>query len=336
MGMERIHISKTDLENFYLRQRLPANRIAQVYECTDVTVFNKMQRYGIPSRTTSEAMRLDRWVNIQKDKLRDYYFSQKLSVHKLAKIYNCSPKTISNRLKHYGFKARPFGRTFVIHHKYPKKDFSGNLIEKAYLIGFRLGDLYIYKPNKGGETVMATCGSAKSCQIKLIKNLFKDYGHIWIGKPDLKRNGWRKIECSLNPSFNFLLKKEDKIERWILRNKKYFLAFLAGYIDAEGSFGVYYDRPQFHIATNDKNILVQIHQKLEKLGISCPKVRVKKFLYGDKMVTNHRELKTYRIKSLLKLYSLVYSHLKHEKRKRDSKKVKSSAEKLFASGRYKP
>ena len=63
------------------------------------------------------------------------------------------------------------------------------------------------------------------------------------------------------------LAKKDQIENWIFSNDNYFFAFLGGYSDAEGNFGVYSGMARFRLGTYDKNILMQAADKLNKLGI---------------------------------------------------------------------
>ena len=60
----------------------------------------------------------------------------------IATRYGCSDVTIRNKLIACNIPRRNPGRKKF---KYPKKPFSNDMIEKAYLIGFRIGDLNVFK-----------------------------------------------------------------------------------------------------------------------------------------------------------------------------------------------
>ena len=140
---------------------------------------------------------------------------------------------------------------------YQKNDFSGNLREKAYLIGFRLGDLRVRKIWENSETIHVDCGSTIKEQIELIKNLFKDYGQVWISKPNKK--GKVQMECYLNRTFEFLLSK--KIPEDLLKDKENFFAFLAGFTDAEGTIGISKGMAYYSVVNQNKKYLNYIRNK---------------------------------------------------------------------------
>lgn len=168
-------------------------------------------------------------------------------------------------MKNFGIETRPiFNRAC----KYKKKNFSGSLTEKAYLIGFRLGDLNV---SKRKNIISVRCSTTKRAQASLIKNLFSPYGGVAITKA---RRGTIEINVFLNNSFLFLIPKEDKIPGWTTRNNKYFLAFFAGYSDAEGSLYLHRMKKkglkllaQFELNSYDKNILKQLWKGLKKLSV---------------------------------------------------------------------
>jgi hypothetical protein len=144
----------------------------------------------------------------------------------------------------------------------------------------------------------------------------------------MKKNG-SVITFYLNESFDFLLKKEDNIDDWILGDKEPFSAFLAGYLDAEGHFGVYNGFSEFSIATYDKNILHQISKKLVLLGVECPKskITVKKGKADKRGVPCHKDLWRVRItrkEPIRQVIELVKTHVKHAKRLCDLEKAEQN------------
>ncbi len=319
MGKEEIRVPQNQLKDLYERQNLSIRKLAKIYACGATNIQRKLHKYNIRVRP-SMSVRL----NIPKNRIEFLYVRQRKASAQLAKIYSCSSTTILSRLKEYGIKTRDIS---AAHIKYPKKDFSGNLIEKAYLIGFRLGDLHIRKYEKNGKIISAECASTHSGQITLIYNLFKKYGYVRIGHPN--KRGIIGIQCALNPTFNFLLNKEDRIEPWILSKDKLFLAFLAGYIDAEGDIGIYSKNcASLRIGTYDKNILSQIQTKLINNGISStlnldkPKGSKINLSKWDKCRNKEYKMKhdfwrlaVYKKNALLKLFSQISPYLKHPRMK---------------------
>jgi intein-encoded DNA endonuclease-like protein len=270
-------------------------------------------------------------LEIPRNRLRFLYKKKRRSTIKLAGTYSCSSSTIRNRLIEYGIGIRDASDSHI---KYLKKDFSGNLIEKAYLIGFRLGDLHVRRYERNGKIISVECASSHPAQIELIRNLFKKYGYVRISLPN--KYGITRIQCALNPSFNFLLRKEDKIEPWVLRNKNLFFSFLAGYIDAEGDLGVHaINSAYLRVGSYDINILSQAYEKLFSMGLhptlklDRPRgsiVNLPKYCAQmDKVYKTKGDfwrLAVYRKKDLLKLLDYVTPYLRHARMKLASKKVK--------------
>ena len=199
-----------------------------------------------------------------------------------------------------------------------RRDFSGDLAEKAYLIGIRLGDLHVYKIHPmSGETIRIVCASTKTAQIRLISSLFESYGHVKI---TTLSDGKTAISCYVNTSFNFLLPKQDAIDEWIMADKEYSLAFLAGYIDAEGSFRIDMNGSgNLKIESYDVTILHQLHEILTRLDVLCPPSNLIKNKETASQKLNHDlwRLGVYRKTSLDRLCFLLEPYLRHEQRRQD-------------------
>ena len=227
-------------------------------------------------------------------------------------------------MKDYGLKTRSAD---FYHTKYKKYDFSNDLHEKAYLIGFKLGDLYAkLLPSK--KLIVISTTSTKIQQIHLFKKLFEKYGHVWVSKAREDNN--RVFTVLLNRSFDFLLLKKDSMPDWVKKNKAHFLSFLAGYTDAEGAIFIAKSNVAgFTLASYDKNILWYIYKNLLEIGIPCnpPKIRVKKGHVkndGTMYKQNHWYLYISKKKPLLKLLKMLKPLLKHSKRLRDLKKAEKN------------
>lgn len=318
MSKAEVRIPKDYLSNLYTNQQLSIRKIARYYNCGATTIQRRLHKYNIQPRQSMSIK-----LKIPKNRIKFLYERQGESAGKIAQTYSCSAKTIINRLKEHDVKIRDFSDAHV---KYPKKDFSGSLIEKAYMIGFRLGDLHVRKYETNGKVISVECASTYLEQVELIHNLFKKYCYVRI-TPANKRKVTR-IQCAVNPSFSFLLKKDDMIEPWILSEDKLFFAFLAGYIDAEGNIGIYSNTASLRIGSYDKNILFQTHNKLSyygiesKLNLEMPKGSKVNLSRWDK---NRRKeykrnqdfwrLSVYKKKCLLILFDKIFPYLRHAKKK---------------------
>lgn len=247
------------------------------------------------------------------------YYKEKKSKYKIGDIYNCSFKTVLNRMREYGME--PLSRS-VIQSKYEKKNFCGNNEGKAYIIGFRLGDLNVYKTTDHSEVIVVRCHTTNIDQVEIMKALFCRYGQVSIAEN--KKDKSYHINCFLNESFNFLLPKVDLVEDWISENNNYSAAFASGYIDAEGNIGVYDGRARLKIDSYDKNIILWFYNWFLKNKIQCPapsRIAVKNQIYnklfGYKYNKDLWRIRVSKQESLIVLLNIIKKYLKHKKRLRN-------------------
>jgi len=323
-------LSPKKLKELYWNRKMSSPEIAGIYNRTPEYIRYLLRKYDIKIRTKLEAKRLFYNINISKKELGGLYLKKKMSSPEIARKFKCSPGLIRNRLKEYKIAIRTNKEALLLSNnpKYPRHNFSGNIEEKAYLIGFRLGDLYARQARS--RTITVSMSSSKKAQHKLFKNLFLKYGHIWKGwtkAPD----GTREITmcCYLNNTFSFLVEKKDLIKSWILKNKKYFAAFLAGYADAEGSFCLCKGNGVFSLRSQDKNILHQIRAKLIRLGILLRPAQLarKEGTKDIKGTISNKDIWgmwVYRKDALLKLIELISPYLRHADKEKSMKIVKNN------------
>lgn len=321
----KIFIPKTTLKKLYYQKKLSTGTIGKLYRCSHATILNIMKHYGLQRRGR---LGLRKPVFIPEEKLKKLYLIRKLSETQIARKMQCSRCAIEKLMKKYGIKPRSLSQAQM---KYPKCNFSGNLVEKAYLLGFRLGDLNVV-PAK--LQIQVSCSTSVPAQTKLIENLFHKYTRVAIRqKRFIGRQLITDIRCLLNQSFKFLLPKEDKIESWILKNKKLFFAFLTGYIDAEGHIFVRLCQRSktptagLEIQSYDKGILQGIWKKLIQVNIRCPKPKINKYkgYISKNGIINRKDLWRLSINrkgGLFLLLNSVEPYIKHDKRRDDLKKAK--------------
>lgn len=307
LKFEKRHIPKTLLRKLYITMKLSIKQIAFLLGLNVATVHRKLHRYGIKTQPIGKKR-----VDITRSKL--LRLKQKnFSVNKIAQHFNCNQYTIRRRMDEYKIKYRVKGNSIT---HYPKKNFSGNLSEGAYLIGFGLGDLSI---KKKGELIHVEMSTTKVEQIKLFKELFSKYTYIRTAKKD--KQGAIKLDCYLNDSFDFLLLKKDHVPSWIFDNDTCLAAFAGGYIDAEGSFGINQGRARFKIDSYDKNILHQIHRWLigEKINSKLRLIGSKGQLRPEGYYFNNDlwRINVNEAQSLIKFINITKPFINHTKRIKD-------------------
>ncbi len=292
---------KNYLQEEYLRKQRSPYMIAEDLNCDPKTVRLWLIRYGFPIRKKKR-------IQISPDELRKLYVTQRMSLSQIAKKLDCVPAGILKLCRRFGIKPRTISESSKFY--LLRKDFDGTPGEKAYLIGFRLGDLHI---RRRGYVIGVGGGTTKKDQVILFKNLFKRYGNVYIGNQD-KRSAWHPA-VNLNNSFDFLLPKHKTIPNWIMTKRQTFLSFLAGYTDAEGNIGCY-PRARLKIASYDYALLKGLRRGIKKFFHIDSRLWMEK---TDRR-THNKDTLSLIINSaepLFRLLNILGPKLRHRKRKQD-------------------
>lgn len=349
----KIEIDKRTLQYLYLAMGLSTNKIGQKYGCWGTTIGKRLKEHGIklrrpkkplnPSKLVLREMYVSkklspykiskefkcepgtirRWlikyhfsvrkkklIKVSKRDLVNLYHKRRLSLKKIGELLGFTPSGLFGVFKRLNIKLRNYSESSRYHlHRH---NFTGPKTLKAYLIGFRLGDLHV---RKSGRVIRIGSGTTKKEQVKLLRDLFNNYGKVYIGNKD-KKGAWHP-EVSLNQSFSFLLPKHKRIPPWIGRSKNYFLNFFAGYVDAEGNIGCY-PRARLKITSYDYDVLKGIGKYLKKYLQVFPVFFLEK---TDRLIHNKDALSLIinERNELLKTLKLLAPLLKHGKRKNDAK-----------------
>jgi len=313
----RDDLPKNKVLYLYNKKGLGVEKIAKRYNCSKRTILVRLHKWNAPIKSPGLSP-----VNLTREKLYKLYVKKSLSAGKIAKITECGRTTVYRRMKFFGIKARDISESHI---KYTRKSFTENRFEKAYLLGFTAGDLRVRIVGKNSKTVKIGCGTTRKEQIKLFIELFKKYGHVWLGKPD--ERGEIQMEAYLDTSFLFLLNAKKQQEE-IIKNKKLFAQFLAGFIDADGSFFITNNKGVFSLGNYNYELLKIIRKKLLQYKIKVPKLYPDKKLYvnseGYKRKKIYWHLFIHRKESLLKLIDLIGSSIKHKKRKLDMQRINAN------------
>lgn len=299
-------MEKELLENLYWGQGLSLNQMSRELGKSYSTVHYWMKKNRIPRRKFN-------FVRISAFRLRELYLNNKLNTTQIAKMFNCSEEAIRKKLIKSEISRRSNSESKT---KYQKNDFSGNLTEKAYIIGLRVGDLYVFKNH---ALVRVKLTTTHKFMIELFKTVFERYGHV-VENPRVNKGlNESMVEVDLNKSFEFLLKRYKKIPHWILKNKNYFYAFLGGYADADGSWIITSNGRKgvdlrFSLQTEDKLILQQIKNKLRNLKFSVnfyPKMRSGTKLNYGVLKNDVYSLSVDQKKDVVKLIKTLRKYVRH-------------------------
>ena len=249
------------LRKFYSEENLSLSQISRMLSISRPTLTCWIKRYGIRLRPKIKCI-------LSREELEDLYINKRLSTLKIAKIAGVSSRNTIRR-KLIKFKI-PLRSQIEVVTKYKKTPFSGNKVEEAYLIGFRLGDLHACKVNR---RIRVSTTTTHPSQIQMMKDTFRKYSHAHHYYMN-GRCGYKEIivYSYLDRTFEFLLGKPDKIQEWIINNDEYFLSFLAGFMDSEGCWYVGGGSKGnfvvlFQLSNTNEMYLKQIKERLKQFGI---------------------------------------------------------------------
>jgi hypothetical protein len=260
---------------------------------------------------------------LPKEKIEHLYWEKGLSTRKLASVFNTNQRAIIQCMNNYGVPRRERIEAVIKGcKKYEKRPFSGNLNEKAYIMGFTFADL---RRRLHGRQINLSGGTTHPAFTKLFREIFQEYAPIRerpVYNRMTKKFGWT-LECELHESFNFLLEPKN-IPDWIKNNDEYFLKFFAGYTDGEGTICISKNSPRcvafiLRIASEDKEILTSIYEWLKGFGMHPSFTRVRKagdkVLFYDRFVrcsNDHWALRLKRKNEVIRILEIL--PLRHEER----------------------
>lgn len=286
------------LYDLYINKLLSPYKIAKQLDCSPSTIRNWIIEYNF-------YIRKKKLISISKKDLKRLYYDDRLSLNEIGKRFGYTASGLFGIFKKQGFILRTTSESSKYYsHRF---NFNGSPTSRAYLIGFRIGDMHV---RKNRHVIRVGFGTTKYDQVILFEELFNKFGHVYIGKKD-KKGAWHP-EVALNKSFTFLLPKHRKIPKWVFRSKKYFLSFLAGYSDAEANIGCY-PRARFKIASYDYGILRDIGEGMKKYLKISPVF----FLEKTNRKTHNQDALSVTInemRALLKLLNILKPLLKHKNR----------------------
>jgi len=305
-------ISLDEILDLYVNKKMNSGKIAEKYGCCKATILKRLRAAKITLRPRGVPR-----LKVSDRELESLYLDKKLSTWKIAELLKCGRSTIHRKLSKLSL-ARDISASHV---RYARAHFAGNDDEKAYVMGFAIGDLRVRKTGRESRTVKIDCGSTKKEQIDLIYSLFSKYGRVWISEPNAC--GKVQIEAFMDDSFGFLLNCREKI-KWAIHGKQ-FIPFLAGFTDAEGSIFITNGKAAFSLGNYDKELLELIRDGLQKRGIKPVYLYTARKKYpiagGYRQRQFYCFLKINKMETLLKFFNMLGPYIRHQKRKDDIQKA---------------
>lgn len=260
------------LRRLYLDQKLSAMKVSRLYglkypnpKSGESMVLYYLKRFGIKRRDKAEHIRkvteemANEWV-------RRYEKGESLKQIAGGEV---SPVTVFLHLRKRGVQLRDKIEALIeTITKHPKTPFSGDPMEKAYLLGFAQGDLYV---TRHGRAIRVKTGTTHPALMELFATCFGAYGPIYKSP---KTTPWTEYEWSLtsdlDTSFDFLHDKYSSIPKSVPRDFGTYLHYLAGIFDSEGS--IYMNSHSWFeiaIANTDKEMLESIRNLLNRNSFSA-------------------------------------------------------------------
>jgi len=208
--------------------------------------------------------------------------------------------------------------------KHARNPFTGSSKEKAWLYGFVLGDVHVFKKSK--FTLRAITHTTHKSFVNLFQKAFQKYGVVncRFNKKQKRWALWIDLEYR---DFSFLEQRtESSIPSWI--DDSNFIEFIAGFIDSDGSVLIRKTGNYFQYLVKlfgqEHDLLLEIQQRLRAISIKSNICRVFKSgssrSWRGKIIQYNKdyfELVICRKEEVINLLRLLPIKHKEKTRKRD-------------------
>lgn len=302
MTRKRSDVSAEEVARLYVDEGLRTTAIARLLGCNNALVLSRLAEAGVPR---------SRRARLSASEITRLYVEEQLSTAAIAAKFSVSRSTISRLLQESGVALRRTGPPTK-----PVIPCPRSLTFKAYLAGFVWGDVNVTL-SPSGERVYLKMNTTQAAQSELFLRLFSQFGTV--------RQSESTLRALLGRDFEFLLMKVDgEIPEWI-SGAAVESAFAAGYIDAEGSFGIYEDRGRFKVDSYDEAVLLWLSCWLRTIGVRAVHRRVA--AKGDERPTGYRfngdlwRVNVNESMSLLRLIATLDPFVRHQGRRTAMERV---------------
>lgn len=249
--MRRIEVDVDEIVRLYT-SGVRCSAIAKQLGCSASIVLARLEEAGVDR---SRAAPLDTGALVR------LYVDEGWSLNRLAEKYGVAASTIRSALVRRGVPLRTRVASLQPRGRLPAPR---SVVVRAYVLGFVWGDLAVDEPIGAGWTVSVRGSTTHEAQRELVDGVFGSFGAVrWS-----ESSGTWCVRVSLDSSFEFLRDKyADEVPGWV-RGREAEAAFVAGYVDAEGSFGVYEGRARFKLDSYDAGVQAWISAWMDRSGIT--------------------------------------------------------------------
>jgi transposase-like protein len=309
---KHLKIEKDVLEDLYWKQKLSMIEIGKRFGCENSNILYWMKKYRIETRPIGFNE-----IVIPKETIQELYWEKKMTASQIGKKFGTNHKRVLKKMRKAGIPSRTLSEAVT---KKFKRPFTGDLSERAYLLGLRTGDFHAKQQH---ISVRMQTTSTHPAQVELLRNSLKKYGETktYYSRNKAREDEWF-IYTDLDKSFEFLLKKLDEIPQWILENEDCFYSFLCAYSDCEASFSIIKSHQNssrfiFRITAGDKKVLEQIKSSLESYGYNpcfyLKSTKGKQGTFGTFNLDMYSFI-MYRKEETLRLIKNLLPHSKHQEK----------------------
>jgi hypothetical protein len=154
--------------------------------------------------------------------------------------------------------------------KHKRTPFGGSEEERAYMLGFKNGDLTAWQVS--GTAVMVTSTTTHPAFSEVFRSLFGRYGHVYEYPMDEEGRGYKwKVGVRLDNSFRFLIQSQEASLEGVSKSRREFLAWFAGIVDSDGHVRVTnssgYARAVIAVYSTNRTFLVKLRDLSAGLGV---------------------------------------------------------------------
>jgi hypothetical protein len=323
MAGVRRDVTVDEVVRLYVEEGLSPKKIAARFRCAQGVIYERLDVAGVLRPRLNK-------VHLPQDEVIRLYVDERWSASKLADLYGTTRPTVVSHLREWGVEVRS-----VLEAQQPagRAPCPSSTLLRSYMLGFAMGDLHVRRVNPRGATIIAGCSTTHEEQRELVKEVFGPFGPVAVSG--------LSVTASLDLSFSFLLQKyEGVFPDWIIDPEDE-AAFAAGYIDAEGSFGVYDGRARFKLDSYDHHIVDWLHGWCGSIGVRSRLLQVAK--KGDPRsdgLTYNGDLWRLNVNdslSLLRFIATLEPFLRHRRRIAAMERARSNVlERSRSRVRYRP
>lgn len=304
----------TALRSMYWDRNLSIGEIARITSTSKGHVHYYMIKFGIDRRPwTGLTPKVDPKL------LLSTYRDQGKTLAEVSDIFRLSKSTVRDQIA----KFEPLRPRSVP--KYGRTPFSGSEVERAYLLGYRAGDLNAFQDS--ALTVTARVSTTHAAMLEMFEKTFATYGHCAAVPREVFLTGhdWQ-VHGYLDNSFRFLLPKPISPPTQI----EFLYPFIAGLSDSDGCWFACakgrWTAVGFNITSGNHELLAKLASVLEKAGYN-PHVYLSRKKGTTKLVKGRSETKTItlkhdtwvlaisRIEAVKRLASNVLPYSRHREKK---------------------